>query len=571
MIKSTCLTLILTAFNSVYFAQTPSFEWVQTFGNQESESGKALAVDSQNNVYTAGNFKGTLDFDPGTGVTNLYSGGGNNGFIQKLNPAGGFIWAKVFPSGSIFTFTSITIDSQDNLIIAGNFIGTTSFPTVDSTSTISNTNPQRDAFIVKMNAAGQFLWAKSFGNPNDTEMDADQINSIKTDSSGNIYSTGYYYGIADFDPGPAIANLNNYSSNHDVFIQKLDPQGNYLWAKRAGGSGFDQGISLDVYQNTILITGWFQLSVDFNPSSATNQLISEGSSDIFLLFLTNEGNFIRVKQFGGPITDKGVEVATNNLGEIYLTGTYSDTIDLDPGIGSSFVSSLGTNFFIVKMTQQGDFIWGKSLSSSGSKYTHALDVFPTHGVVVSGLFSGTVDFDPGNDVSELDAVEASDIFLLYLDQNGNYVWAGSYGNGSISDNDFINDLVTDHSGNIYSTGWFVETVDFDCGTGIEERTSILYDDIFVLKMNVDLLSLSEQTLPDIKLYPNPASQNLFISSKSLNNYHITIVNTLGRIVLEEDLSGSMVSVDIESLSTGSYVLQLTGEFGSQYQTFVKTH
>lgn len=568
------LFLVFLLFQAgIGFAQTPEFEWVKTYGTTESEWGKALAVDNQNNVYVTGMFQGTIDFDPGPGVTNLYSGGGRNTFIQKLTPAGDLVWAKVFPYGSSFNVTAMTTDYQDNVIIAGYFIGNSSFQTVDSTSTISSPGSQYDAFIVKMNSTGQFLWAKSFGNPNDVGMSGDQITGIKTDNSGNIYSTGYYYGTADFDPGPATANLNNSSGNSDIFIQKLNSQGNYLWAKRVGGSGYDQATSLAVYQNTVLITGWFQLAVDFNPGPATNQLIAGGmSTDMFLLYLTTDGDFTRVNHFDGPITNKGVDVATTAVGEIYLTGTYSDTLDLDPGPGTQLVYSSGTSFFVIKLNQGGDFIWGRSFSDSGSgyHYSQALDVLQLKGVMISGLFTDTVDFDPGNGVNNLNAVGEADIFLLYLDQDGNFVWAGSYGNTSSFYNDLLWDIATDNTGSIYSTGWYVETVDFDCGAGTEERTSVLYDDIFVLKMHADLLSVNEYVLPDFKLYPNPSNETVFISTEQSDKSSISIYNALGVKVLENHFQGTEIQLDIQSLSPGSYVVKLTNEYGSQNKSFLKT-
>ena len=572
--KKRLVLLILPLFQSIIgFAQSPEFEWVKTYGNIDSDWGKDVAVDNQNNVYATGMFQGTIDFDPGAGVTNLSSGGGRNIFIQKLNPAGDLIWAKVFPSGSSFNVTSMTADYQNNVIIAGYFNGTSSFQTVDSTSTISNPTAQSDAFIVKMNAAGQFLWARSFGSPNDIGMEGDQITSIKTDNIGNIYATGYYYGVADFDPGPATANLNNSSGNSDIFIQKLNPQGNYVWAKRVGGSGYDQATSLEVSQNNVVITGWFQLAVDFNPGAATNQLVAGAqSTDMFLLFLTTDGDFARVKHFDGPITNKGVEVAATSTGDFYLTGTYADTLDLDPGSGTQLVYTAGTSYFVVKLNSAGDFIWGKSFSDSGSGYQYptALEVLQQKGVVISGMFTGTADFDPGNGVSNLTAVGEADVFLLYLNENGNFVWAGSFGNTSPGYNDLAWNIATDNTGNIYSTGWYVETVDFDCGAGVEERTSVLYDDIYILKMHADILSVNEHSLSDFKLYPNPSNETIFISTRESDNNSISIYNALGAKVMESHFSGTEIQLDIQSLSPGSYTVEVNNDSESARKMLVKT-
>lgn len=568
MKKHLILLLVLILQTGVTKAQSLEFEWAHHFGGPQGDDGQAITTDSGNNVYVTGSFSGTADFDPGTGVTNLNAGSGSNVFIQKLSPAGNLIWAKTFPFGGAAIVTSIAVDPSDNVIIGGRFAGIIVFPTVDSTSTISSQG-QSDAYILKINTAGQFLWARSFGNPNDNAGDPDQINDLKTDAAGNIYSTGHFYGTADFDPGTGIANLSATGSNMDIFIQKLNPDGNFVWAKKIGSGGFDESTSLAIHQNTLLLTGWFQQTVDFNPSpSVATMLSTNGYADIFLLSLTTDSDFNLVKQFGSTYTDKGVGVTTDPNGAIYLTGIFDAAIDLDPGTGTNTITPAnGTDFFILKLTPAADFSWGRTFAGTYYKHSQSLAYHPNNGIVVTGIFNDTVDFDPGSAAGNFSGQD--DIFIVYLDSNGNYIWSGAYGNTGILYNDLVTGIAADNLGNVYSTGWFVETVDFDCGTGIEEHTPSGPSDIYVQKLHEDLLSVNSHSLNDFQLYPNPSSKELFISAEKLNNCRIVIYNSMGTIVLEKELSDTDKQLDIQGLSPGTYVVKLSNESGSQRQVFVK--
>lgn len=567
-IKYLFLLGILISQSGILFAQTSVLEWVHALGGPQSDNGRAVATDSQNNVYVTGTFSGTADFDPGTGTAYINSGAGSNVFIQKLSPDGNFIWAKVFPAGSSTMVTSLTIDPSDHVILGGRFTGTMVFSTVDSTSTISSPG-QANAYIVKLNAGGQFVWARSFGNPNDTADDPDLIQALKTDASGNIYSTGHFYGAADFDPSPVgTVILTATGANMDIFIQKLSPGGDLIWVKKIGGGDTEESVAMSIHQNTLLLTGWFRQTADFDPSASITSLNSQGYADIFLLSLTTDGNFNQVKQFGSAFNDKGVDLTTDPSGAIYLTGIFDAAIDLDPGTGTNSVTpASGTDFFVLKLTPSADFSWAKTFAGTYYKYSRALAWHPDNGIVVTGIFNGTVDFDSGSTAGSYSGVD--NILLVYLDANGNYLWSGAYGNTGISYDEQVYDITVDNLGGIYSTGWFAEAIDFDCGPGVEILTPSGPSDVYIQKLNGSILSLTSHAVADFKLYPNPASQQLFIAAANLNNCRVTICNSLGTIVLEKELSDTDNRLDIEKLSPGSYVVKLTNEYGSKHQGFVK--
>ena len=157
------------------------------------------------------------------------------------------------------------------------------------------------------------------------------------DSSGNVYTTGYFFFDVDFDPGAGSTELTSAGSN-DVFVSKLDPLGNFVWAKRFGGPSSQVSFSIAVDDSgNVYTTGYFQGTADFDPGSGTSNLTSVGSEDVFVSKLNSVGNFVWAKSFGGI----GYSVAVDSSGNVYTTGYFAGTEDFDPGAGTSNILSLG--------------------------------------------------------------------------------------------------------------------------------------------------------------------------------------------------------------------------------------
>jgi hypothetical protein len=562
--KQLNLAFFFTLQATISLAQTPGFEWVHAHGSTNSDQGRAVITDNQHNVYLTGTYNGTVDFDPGTGVTNLTSFV-ENGFIQKLDANGNLVWVKSFPDG-MSTPTSINLDPSGNIILGGYFAGNVPFQTVNGNDTLLSPDSGTNAFVVKMNPSGDFIWVRGFGGSNND----DYNNGVQTDDQGNIYSTGHFSGLSDFDPGPGTELMNSAGGNMDIFVHKLSASGDFVWVKKIGGGGFDDALSVAVRGNTILITGWFQNTVDFDPSPGSSVLNSQGSSDIYLVCLSTDGHFNWAKAFGSVYTDQGMKVVFDNNGDIYLAGVFDNDIDLDPGPATNtFTPGMGTSSFILKLTAAGNFSWAKAFTGTAYNICRSISLHPNNGVVITGEFKGTNDFDPGSGIYNLTSNNEADIFIVYLEANGTYRWAGSFGNAGFY-NDLARDITIDGLGNIYTTGWFVETVDFDCGPGAAVISSSGSNDIFIHKLNSNVLSADENSLIDFNIYPNPSSRFVSISAESLNNCRAVIYNSLGTIVLEKELSDTDNQLDIQKLSPGSYVVQLTNEYGSKYQNFLKT-
>src|SRR5688572_3781388 len=158
-------------------------------------------------------------------------------------------------------------------------------------------------------------------------------NELAIDGSGNIYTIGTFINTVDFDPGSGVYNLSTGSST-DIFISKLDSNGDFVWAKGMGGSDGDtaSGIGID-HQGYVLGTGSFNGTADFDPGPDTYNLTSAGFWDNYIVKLDADGNLVWAKAIGGTLSDNSDGLALDTGGNVYTTGGFASTVDFDPGAG----------------------------------------------------------------------------------------------------------------------------------------------------------------------------------------------------------------------------------------------
>ncbi len=319
-------------------------------------------------------------------------------------------------------------------------------------------------------------WAFAMGGS-----DNDRGNAICIDDFGNSYVTGYFVDTVDFDPGVGVHNLTTSNGDRDVFLQKIDANGNLLWAKSFGNIDTDEGdfVGTDAAGN-VYLKGIFNDTVDFDPGPNDYNLYAAWD-DLFLLKLDGNGNFLWVKAWSFHKT--GTFTITES-GNIYLTGRYSGTRDFDPGPGVSTMTSngVGDDFYVLKLDTDGNFNWAKTIDGTGDSFGSSAAAMPqTEDVCIAGSFQGTADFDPGAGLFNLTAIGGYDHFVLKLDSAGNFIWAKAMHG---SDNNRVYQIGMDAVGNVYTTGTFVGTVDFDPGVGTFDINSG-YTRPFLQKLDED--------------------------------------------------------------------------------------
>ncbi|HYV93175.1 MAG TPA: T9SS type A sorting domain-containing protein [Chitinophagales bacterium] len=336
--------------------------------------------------------------------------------------------------------------------------------------------------IEKTNAQEpNWLWAKATGG-----LSEDIGHSATIDDFGNIYTTGNFTGTSDFDPGPGIFDMTAVGGD-DIFILKLKNAGNFDWVKTIGGISSDGAylITSDDSGN-VYITGFFGDTVDFDPGPGIFNLLSAGSSDIFICKLDSDGNFIWAKSLGGSLNDVGTSIAIDAFGnkDIYTTGSFKGTADFDPSSGIFNLTSVGfSDIFISKLNSSGNLAWARSIGGTVNDHGVSVAVDPSANgdVYIAGSFGSTVDFDPGPGLFNLTSAGYSDIFICKLDSSGNFIWAKRI--GGINDETILSISFDPINSNLYTTGYFESTVDFDPGPGTSYLTSVQQQDIFISKFD----------------------------------------------------------------------------------------
>ncbi len=568
----TILFLVLTGFflNKQVAAQT--FQWAGGWGAGFDDAVTSVATDATGNVYALSVFTGTVDFNPGPGTYTIASKGANDVCITKLDANGNFLWAKQLGGGGNDGAGTLTVDAAGNVYSTGFYIYTADFDPGTGTANLTSTGSSNEIFISKLDANGNYLWAKSIGGTG-----SDQGMGIHVDNTGNVYTTGFFNTTADFDPSSSTYTLSTPGGNC-IFVSKLDASGNFVWAKAMGGAGgsfqnYGAGITTDALGN-VYTTGSFIKTVDFDPGAATYTLACNGGfdQDIFISKLDAMGNFGWAVSMGGGTYDNGFSIACDATGDVYVTGTFAGITDFDAA-ATSYTLDGGSahDAFVTKYSAAGNFVWAKQIGSSSAERISSIFIDANNIIYLCGIFDGTVDFDPNAGTANLTAAGTyNSVFVDALDISGNYI------NATVLNTQRSYDqppsITVDATGNIVVGGAFYGTSDFDPGVGTYtlSASSASYSDGFVAKLGTIVTGIHNQTAVsgNVTLFPNPASMVLNVRVKGIEfskNTTMTLLNNLGQEVKQLVLSHEQSAISLEGLTTGIYFYQISNE-GKALQT-----
>jgi hypothetical protein len=369
---------------------------------------------------------------------------------------------------------SCVTDHAGNVYTTGCFSGTIDFDPGPGVMTLTSLGVAADAFVTKMNSSGSLVYARRFGGPGSYTA----AFSLLLDTAGNIYFSGISSDTADFDPSSTVYNL--YSMHEtDPFICKLSKWGTLDWVKNICTHEHDLAnyIAFDKTGN-ILMAGMFGGSnIDFDPGPGTDLRSSNGTTDGFLLALDTSGNYIHTLILGGPHGDGIGTVTFDTNGDMILTGSFKDSIDLDPGPGTAMAISNGkSDFYILKLDVNGNYLWSKSIGGPNSEGIGELKIGLNGDLYLSGGFSGTVDFDPSPGVFNMTNTGTVDAFYLKLTSTGDFIWAKRIGGNWDT---YLNGFILDANDNIFSTGFYYRSIDLDPGPMIKQFTNNGLPDLFV--------------------------------------------------------------------------------------------
>ncbi len=323
-----------------------------------------------------------------------------------------------------------------------------------------------------------FEWVRTFGSNGKTTSSV----AMKLYGDKELITAGHFYDKIDFDAGSGIFHQTS-NGNQDVFVIKYDTSGNFLWAKQFGGEWDDyvKDIAVDKDGN-IIILGLFQSTVDMDPGPGIVNFTA-GSANSFVVKLDKDGNYIWARQFN---LHNMSTIDTDAAGNIITGGTFAGTRDFDPGPATytgSTVGRPGNDLFLVKLDPGGNFTWMRQMPNKGGseQQLHGLKTDAANNIFLAGSFTGIIDCDPGSSEKTITSSGNDDAFVLTLDQQGNFRWAKSWGGPG---GDKALGLAIDLKGNVYTTGQFLQQVDFDPGTtAFTLSTTSIYYSAFILKLD----------------------------------------------------------------------------------------
>ena len=560
------LFLILFIGNShLIIAQSPDWLWAKSIGgSNQNEKGNSIAIDGSGNIYITGGFEGTVDFDPGAGVYNLISNGHTDIFISKFDSSGNLIWARSFGDTVVDQGNSVAVDSFGNVYTSGNFFGIVDFDPGPATFNLGSPGDV-NVFINKLDSMGNLLWAKAF--------DKSYCDALSLDNFENVYTTGYFGGTVDFNPDTGIFNLT--STGLDIYIHKLDINGNFKWAKKLGGANYDYGKSIanDLFGN-VYSTGFFKDTADFDPGPGIFNLIAPVSlinKGIYISKLDSSGNFVFAKSFTGD-EFRSTSITVDVFNNFCMTGDFMGIVDFDPDSGVFNLNGyLQPSIFISKYDSLGEFIWAKAIVAGGALNVQAPTTDLNGDIYITGS-GATVDANPGLGTFILTGNGYADIIIVKLNQWGNFVWAKNAGGIWI---DEASSIALDKNGKVYITGSFSSpSVSFNASTIVNADSTgngntAKYDlfiatiDSSTITGNVNIENFHSAFL----IYPNPSDGEYIVKLKDpteeIQNVKIHSVNG----VCLRNLSGSRFStqkVKLATLPGGEYIITLTTKRGNVF-------
>ncbi|MCT4623804.1 MAG: T9SS type A sorting domain-containing protein, partial [Schleiferiaceae bacterium] len=334
----------------------------------------------------------------------------------------------------------------------------------------------------------------------------------------------FFHDSIDVDPDPNTKYMLISMGDIDLFVLKLDANGDFMWATRFGGIDEDYGDELVLIDDKIFVSGRFELSFNVKVNSTSQTYQSKGYKDAFLMCMNTSGNVLWNRTFGGTASDYARGLAADSLKNVYLTGSYRFTVDFAPGPSVKNKTSAGyQDVFILSLDSLGNFRWVNVNYCPGTNHPAAITIDKNQDLIVSSDFNGIIDVNPDSAITQNITTHGNhDILLQKFNSNGTLLWYKHIGGNKF---DRIYALATDTAGNIYGTGAFGDTVDFDPGTGVANRISQGYFDGFLFRYSPQADFVWVRTFPAVE-FVTPAhirvTENNEIFSSGRHNKGMTV-------------------------------------------------
>jgi len=517
------------------------------------------------------------------------------------------------------------IDSAENVYVAGSF--TNAMMDFD-TSTAVFTLPysgNEDLFLAKYDPQGALLWAFSIGTNNPG---TETAYSIEVSPAGDVYMSGQAHSGADFDPGPGtfIQQSGTYG-----FIAKYSAQGNLIWCNPMNIYARDMTVD---HAGDLSVTGYFNNTVDFDPTSGVSNLVSVYGEDIFLAKYSPSGLLYWVFSITSTYASScigamGWSIGNDSQDNLIIQGRFKSNVDFDPGPGIQMLYAPNTttlSHFLAKYSSTGNFIWAFNIDLN--IYVSAIAIDNSDNIIMGMTFGGTDDIDPGPAVVNFTSTDPGDIGLIKYSPTAGLLWSALLPGSGV---EYFRGISTTPNSEILITGEIFNSLDFDPSVGqyivapnafIAKYTSqcnlmwafsIVGEGDHVTEMPsgsihwVGRMSLCADFDPSanaqsfcpgyqsgngvfaakflpaallynevapnksgIETYPNPSNNSLTIACTSPMQ-KVEIRNIQGAMIREYSCNTNELSLDVSSFSAGVYIISATTETLTTCSRVLITH
>jgi hypothetical protein len=542
-------------------AQDPTFGWAHSLGTIMSI--QDCADDSDDRVIAVGMFSGSRDLDLGPAEHLLTPGqAGNTGFITAIQADGTMDWARAIGGTSSTNIYEVLTADDGSITVAGSFRGTVDLDPSASVQFPATANGTWDIFLARLDADGDFIWGFDLGNTFD-----EFSSSMALDGGGNLILGLFVRGTMDIDPGPAEVNVAGGSNGVGVLV-KYDASGNYVWHNV-------MGVAFEVLG--VLANGDIVSRHSFSNETVigeTPNTITVGEAGV-----TSNHAYVRSNAQGAPqqhVLFHGFNSFRSHVasdGSITIAGNYTNEIDLDPGTGTDIHTPGGfMDNFVIKLDDQWDLAWGVAWGDESSDEIEDLAVDGYGNVYLVAPLYGPYDVDPGPGEIILDHVLSFNAYLLILDHVDGHVRSAARLLGDDTGYIQIHGVAVTRDGTVLTYGHFRAAAPLDPWTNTTTLTvqAELSEEVFLcsFQQDIGLHTRDEDQKMGFRVYPVPCNEHLTVTGLS-ERVRYGIVDISGRMLMSGNIGNEQVILDVSSIPSGVYNLQLHGGAGVSSNRFIK--
>jgi len=533
--------------------------WGTYLGGSDVEYAYGCAVDDFKRSSIAGFTYSTSNIAT-TGAHQTTYSAIRDGFVSSFAEWGTRRWSTYLGGSLDDIIYACETTPSGEVIIGGSAQSTTGIATANAhQSTHGDAGTFSDGFVSKFDTSGIMLWSTYIGGSWQ-----DEVKAIIQDTAGNIYITGFTQSSDNIStPG---AYNPNYNGSKDVFLIKMSDSGSVLWGTYFGDANDEEATGIAVRNGKIAVTGITNSTANI-ASMGAHQSSLLGPRDVLLVVFDTDGQLDWATYYGGSLTEDGGGVALDSLGNVYISGTTwsSNNISTTGAFQTTFAGG-SVDAFLVKFNELGQRVWGTYLGGQGNDEGLYCQVDPFGAVYFGGTTGSSSGIASPGAYKTFKGTSSSpiagDAFLAKFSTSGTRIWSTYYGGegGEVS-----YDMATDTAGNIFMTGFTSSDQLMVSENFSHQKQRGGVSDAFLVRFNNNNITLPEIPTSvvsieeeNIMLYPNPASNQLWLKADKVDDYAVKIYDIQGKLAAHYSFNAAdLINISTSDFSNGIYLLQIS--------------